>query len=157
MRVELTEAERVIGPDPHQQLLWAKTLAWRAFGKAIGVHVHDPMMVIDGDGSIFEPITRRDFYMEESEGDRFLSLGHYGAWDGGAMRSLFPDTTYISCSVAPDGSFVDFHGWYQPKEKSRIIPTAPDGSSPYMAKAGLSPMHRLVRIMKALIAQAERN
>lgn len=151
MRVELTKAERFVVDDRYS-MGESMTLAWRAFGKAIGTRLDDPIMVIDGDGSQFEPITRRYFYLEEARGDRFLSLGHYGAWDRGAIRSLSPSITYISYSVAPDWSSVDFHGWHRPREASRIIPRAPDGNTPFMGKDGLSSMAILIGVMRRRIA-----
>jgi hypothetical protein len=154
MIVELTEQERVVAEAPYGL---GKTLAWRAFGKILGIPVHDPKMVMDGDGSEYEPITGRSFYLEEAEGDRFLSLAYYGCWDEGAMRSLSPEITYVSYSVAPDGSFVDFHGWHRPKGESRIIVPKPAGDGPYMTQDGLSSMTVLIGIMKRLIAAAERS
>lgn len=107
MIVELTEADRFIDPtSDYSRLHWRKTLAWRAFGKAIGVQVDDPRMVMDSDGSEFEPVTKRYFYFEEAEGDHFLSLGQFGCWDGGAMRSLSSKCTYISYGVDSDKCFV---------------------------------------------------
>jgi hypothetical protein len=153
--VDLTEAERLV-VDTRYSMGKSLTLAWRAFGKIIGVPVDDPIMVIDGDGSQYEPITGRYFDFEEAEGDRYLSLGYCGCWDGGAMRSLSPDCTYISYSVAPDGSFVDFHGWHKPKGESRIISPAPNGRAPFLTKDGLSSMTVLIGVMKRLIVQAGR-
>lgn len=150
MIVELTEAERVVVRTRYS-VGEAETLAWRAFGKAIGVQVQDPMMVMDGDGSIFEPITRRDFYLEEAEGNRYLSLGQFGCWDGGAMRSLYPGTIYISYNAHPDWSSVTFHGYFRPKEASRIIPRDPGSPVPFMTKDGLSSMTVLICIMKKII------
>lgn len=154
MRVELTEAERVI-VETEYSMGKSLTLAWRAFGKIIGISVNDPMMVIDGGSSQFEPITGRYFDFEEAEGDRYLSLGYVGCWDGGAMWSLSPSITYISFTVAPDGSFVDFHGWHRPREEARIIVPKPMGGGPYLTKDGLSSMTILIGIMKRLIAHAE--
>ena len=153
MIVELTEAERVL-VQTRYSVGEATTLAWRAFGKAIGVQVDDPMMVIDGDGSQVEPVTRRRFYLEEAEGSRFLSLGHVGCWDGGAMRSLSPHCTYVSFNVASDWSFVAFYGWHRPKGASRIISKAPDGRSPYLTLDQLSSMGILIGVMKRRIASA---
>ena len=153
MQIELTGKERS-NLDHVEWYRKESTLAWRAFWKAIGAEIRDPMMVIDGDGSQFEPITRRYFYLEEAKDDRFLSLGHFGCWDGGAMRSLDPDITYVSYSVPPDGAFVDFHGWYRPRQESRIIPRGPDDPIPFLTKDGLAPMGLLVGIMRRLIARA---
>lgn len=153
MIVELTEQERFIAETPYG-LGKAKTLAWRAFGKVLGIPVHDPMMVMDGDGSIFEPITRRDFYLEEAEGNRYLSLGHFGCWDEGAMRSLSPSITYISYNAHPAWPCVEFHGWYIPKEASCIIPK-PVGDGPFLTKSQLFSMDSLIATMKLQIAQAE--
>ena len=153
MRIELSEAERAVSSK--ESYLTGLTLAWRAFGKAIGVQVHDPMVAMDGDGSQRELITGRYFYFEEPEVDRYLSLGHYGCWDGGAMRSLSPRCTYISYSLASDGSFVDFHGWYIPKEPSRIITQKPVGNGPFLTKDQLFSMDSLIATMKLQIAQAE--
>lgn len=155
MIVELAAAERVIeNDDPWFD--WGRVLAWRAFGKAIGVQVHDPIVAMDGDGSQREPITGRYFQFEEAEGDRFLSLGEFGCWDGGAMRSLSPSITYISHSVAPDRSHVIFHGWHHPKEASRIIPRDRGDPIPFLTKDGLSPMNRLIGNLKRKIAGAGR-
>lgn len=151
MIVDLTEQERIVAKAPYGL---GKTLAWRAFGKVLGIPVHDPMMVMDGDGSQYEPITRRRFYLEEAEGDRFLSLGHYGCWDMGAMRSLSPHCTYISYNVAPDQSSVEFHGWYIPEEPSRIIITKPAGDGPFLTKDQLFSVDSLIATMKLQIAQA---
>lgn len=157
MRIGLTYQERFIEPtDIHLRMLRSLTLAWRAFGKAIGIEVQDPMMGMDGDGSQFEPTTRRYFQFEEAKGDRFLSLGHYGAWDGGAMRSLSPSCIYVSYSADPDGRFVDFHGWHRPKGESRIIAPEPGGLSPFLTKDGLSSMAVLISSMQALIEHAKR-
>lgn len=156
MIVDLTEAERLV-VDTRYSMGKSLTLAWRAFGKIIGVPVDDPIMVIDGGSSQCEPITGRHFDFEEAEGDRYLSLGYCGCWDGGAMRSLSPEITYVSYSVAPDGSFVDFHGWYRPKGESRIIVPKPAGNGPYLTQDELSSMTVLIGIMKRLIVTAERN
>lgn len=154
MIVELTEAERCtddpFGPDGY-------TLAWRAFGKVIGIQVDDPVFPIDGGSSQLEPITGRWFDFKKAEGDRFLPLGYYGCWDHGAMRSLSPEITYVSYSVASDGSFVDLHGWYRPKGESRIIVPKPAGDGPYLTQDELSSMTVLIGIMKRLIVAAERS
>lgn len=154
MIVELTEAERStddpFGPDGY-------TLAWRAFGKLIGVQVHDPIFPIDGGSSQLEPITGRWFDFEKAEGDRYLSLAYQGCWDGGAFRSLSPEITYVSYSVASDNSFVDFHGWYRPREESRIIVPKPTEGGPYLTQDGLSSMTVLIGIMKRLIVAAGRS
>lgn len=154
MRVELTEAERVIG-ETEYGMGKSLTLAWRAFGKALGIQVRDPMLVMDGDASQREPVTGRYFYFEKAEGDRYLSLAYQGCWDEGAMRSLSPSITYVSYSVATDGSFVDFHGWHRPREESRIIVPQPTGDGPYLTRGGLAPIGILVGVMRRLIAHAE--
>lgn len=154
MRIELNDWERTVSSQ--RDHLTGLTLAWRAFGKAIGVQVHDPMVAMDGDGDQRELITGRWFHFEEPEGDRYLSLGHYGCWDGGAMRSLSPSCAYISYSVAPDGSFVDFHGWHRPRGEARIISKAPDGRAPFLTKDGLSSMGILIGVMRQMVAYAER-
>ena len=153
MIVDLTEAERVVAETPYG-VGKSETLAWRAFGKVLGIPVRDPMMVMDGDGSIFEPITRRRFYLEEAEGDRFLSLGQFGCWDEGGMRSLSPSITYVSFGVAPDRSHVTFHGWHRPREASRIVPRDPGSPVPFMGKDGLSSIGILIGVMKRRIARA---
>lgn len=152
MRIELSEAEQAVSSK--ESYLTGLTLAWRAFGKAIGVQVHDPVMTMDGDGSQREPITRRYFHFEEANGDRYLSLGHFGCWDEGAMRSLSPSITYISHSVAPDRSHVIFHGWHRPREASQIIPREPGSPVPFIGKDGLSSMGILIGVMKRRIAVA---
>lgn len=153
MRIELTEPERAISPK--ESYLTGLTLAWRAFGKAIGVQVHDAMVPMDGDSSQCEPITRRHFDFEEARKNRYLSLAYQGCWDGGAWRSLSPQCTYISYSVAANGSFVDFYGWYIPKEPSRIITPKPIGEGPFLTKDQLFSMDSLIATMKLQIAQAE--
>lgn len=150
MRIRLSDAERNL--DQVNWYLKEYTFAWRAFWKAIGAEVRDPLMIMDGDGSQFEPVSRRYFKLQEARNGQFLQLGEFGCWDGGAMRSLSPHCTYVSYSVADDGSFVDFHGWHRPREASRIIPSAPDSSTPFLTKDQLSSMGILVGIMKRLIA-----
>lgn len=152
MIVELTETERFIeNNDPWFN--WERVLAWRAFGKALGVHVDDPIMIIDGDGSQFEPITKRYFHLKKAEDKRFLSLGEFGCWDYGAMRSLSPRCTYVSYNMKPDRSCAIFHGWYRPKERSRIILRDPDSPIPFLEKDGLLPMDRLIDRLKQKISQ----
>jgi hypothetical protein len=156
MIIELTESERFI--ERTKDNYWmdqGHTLAWRAFGKAIGVPVHDPMMVMDGDGSQVELITRRWFYLDEAKGNRYLSLGHFGCWDEGAMRSLSPSITYISYNAHPDWPCVEFHGWYIPKEPSCIIIPKPVGDGPFLMKDQLFSMDSLIATMRLQIAQAE--
>lgn len=154
MIVELPQAERAV-TETRYGVGKSTTLAWRAFGKVLGIPVQDPRMVMDGDGSQYEPITKRLIYMEEARDGRFLSLGHYGCWDGGAMRSLSPCVTYVSYNVASDGSFVNFHGWYRPRKESQIIVPKPPGDGPYLTQDGLFSITVLIGVMRRLIARAE--
>lgn len=154
MIVDLTEAERLV-MDSRYSMGKSLTLAWRAFGKTIGISVDDPLVAIDGDGSQREPITRRYFDFEEANEDRYLSLAYHGCWDGGAMRSLSPNCTYISYSVCPDRCFVNFHGWYIPKEHSRILGPKPVENDLFLTKDQLFSMDSLIATMKLQIMQAE--
>lgn len=130
MIVELNEAES--STCNSRWSMREKILAWRAFGKVIGMPVNDPMMVMDGDGIEREPITKRYFYLEQvyperAEKNKYLSLGYAGCWGGGAITSLWSRCTYISYTTHSDQPVVEFHGWHRPQMKSRLIaPTYED-------------------------------
>lgn len=146
MRIGLTDAEQTVSSEWSYAI--GLTLAWRAFSKAIGIELDDPLIGMDGDGIQREPVTGRYFHFELANGDRYLSLGHYGCWDNGALRSLSPRCTYVSYSIAPDGSYVDFHGWHQPKRPARIITPTKDGLAPSMNRHQLTSMATLIDVMR---------
>ena len=131
MKVALTDQDQ--GFVPSHDYLLSKTLAWRALGRAMGVAVEDPRHVIDGGGVLTEYATGMHFDLTEAQGDRCIRIEETDLWDG-SRWSLSPRVTYVSYSVAPNRSFVEFHGWYRPKQRSRPLGKNADDPCSYLCK-----------------------
>ncbi len=114
MRVP-TEAEDLAGLDP-TDYSHPDTLAWRVLCRMLGVRGLDPMMVIDGGTQyLFDPPSKVRFRLSPT-GSRAYETGCWRPDDYFWVKGTY----YVQYTVAEDFSWVEFAGWYRPREDAQV-------------------------------------